>query len=1725
METTKDRAYSIMLQNEDFQIMPPVDQERYINGMIGSRSNLLQAFGDDPKFQGMSENDKYQFLRGLAPEYFDVGEIGSAIEEPVIGPAMEPQAPDSLGQSIAEGLTGLEQYTPYNMLKNLAGANEPDEIEQEQKRRTTEIMGAGISKVIGTVGKQVAGFGQLVHDYQPDVVARRVADHFRENKDPEADVIEAYMQSSFAALRNAAQAEYDAPDPVLNKMGGLARTGFDVAVATAESAPAIAAMLTTGSYIPAIAAGVASYAESYGNVRGAGYSPEASAVIAVPTAAGAGLAMGLNTKVALSLGKPLLQRVIMNTAIDAFTGFSMPMAQFGVNAVVDNLFKTYQDDLNAPGMDFGQALKSSLYSMFINAASGQFLTLAPEVMREAKLRVNGLKATDTPQGETIIHPVDYTDFVEDVIQRKAFVEGDAQGYVDRNIRMFETVKGNMQRKLDIEQQIAEVPLEEVVADPQAGPVRQAGRLSMGQKVGVSPAYFVNRTNKPRNMEAPAEVVRNTYPKEVISPRTGKPTTKYFVDVRLESGEVIEGLPRKWAVSKAREGGAAPRESVKMVDFITNLLYPDLPISDINAENARLMTGGLMGIVDKVGKRGNLARIKGNYGVMVADAARNNPEHATRTFSHDIGHWLDLMDTEALKELNIPEFEGFRSWMDVKTGYDPRDPQTLADYQAHLATLTKTERERTTMADWWLGKTYGDELHRLWDEWALHPLKNPNNRELMANALSVFLNETAGGSGVQGLHQMKLYQDFLNWVNNNDSLKSAVDLLADDTRFTGPMALNDRLNYHFHTADAIDAEADRRARSSDVDFLGALEDNFQNRFGAMVRASKRDPLVIDRMDKSLMVGARVERYVQDSYGETYRQIREAGIDPKDYRNRVYANRVMKDRTKHVETLRPSSVLLDYDQYNKIAEIMRKEIREDAVDAHPEWSGEQLDNHVDLTMQDYVNDNIFIESVQMQNPLGFTPNDAAQVMNEHAAKYSPEQIALMDRRMQAEHQAFLEWTLPIIEYSGEYTARQIALMRDNPDYATFNVVHHMLKAKKGGESKKGSLNYFREQEGTRAMISDPWARTVELRSRMAIAAEKAGMTRDILDMVREIEDSNPDRKVVYEGDTAPDISYDVIPTRKYDPATGKMVEKSYVVKKHLIEPFVKAAETSPFWNWGSAVQGKMKGYMTIYNPKFWFRNFARDVLRTAINMPGVSALWEIPGMSIDELFKDVKFQRSGVENPLRKQMLKEGLVSDISAYAAHETGLTPAERMKARIGASPDPVTLAETYQNIKDKASLPTEPLDKAWASLAELSKFAKYQADRVLNPWKRLSAKYGGSIEFSTKAAAKRYLDLYYHDMPKHERDWFIRNAAGTPMLNRKGKYAPWMSNLLLFYNPNVQGMVGDYGAFQRDPYSNVFKRLAYIAPYMAATSLALSGFLGDDMKQWAENIPRRNWSRGINVPLGLTAEGDSVFMQLPVDPLSSLMLSMGYDVVNSAHEGRFEIGSTLGNFLNDGSENLPSITPVLTTLMGLGEILKTGNTTEFSGRKAINPAIERGDNFLTKSAYTMLYVLNQGWGGPLNATGLTNLARYSLDTKFPGYRAEGDALTLGKSFWQMMKESAKIPGLHTIGGLIKFSSGGVGERIAARANADQRAYETKKYKVTQMLQRFMSGNTNFSDDELTLLLDPQFEKHIEKTLAREETLKQVIAQRPELAPLIKEYYYNPSKFERDQIFLMMLEK
>jgi hypothetical protein len=1743
MTTTKDRALEALSVNPDFQALSVADQDRYVNGMIGTRNNILVHFGNDPDFQALSEPDRYKFLRGLAPEYFDIGEmISSASTDSSIGPAMEPKRVDSWGQTIAEGVMALNELTPLKLFERASGAPKDEEI-AERERRATELMGAGISKVIGSTGRQVAGVGQLLHEANPFQVSKRVAEYFGAQKDPDAQVIEAYMQSSFAALRNAATKEFEAADPVLDKLGVFGRATADVAIAVAQSVPAIAAMLTTGSFIPALATGLMAYGESYGTARAAKYSPLEAGVIAAPTAGLTAGAMALNAKMALDISKPLFQRVVMNTAVDAMAGFSIPMATFAVNQVVDNFYKTYQDDLTTPGMDFKQAFKSSVYNMFINAASGQFLTLAPEVMRSARLYVNGLKATRTPSGETVIHPVEYTAAVEDMLARNESAPGNAQKAVDDLVLLHQKAASFHQRKLDLEQLQDRISLDELAGDPQVGPIRQANRLSVGQKVGVSPKYFIDRDNKPRNMEAPAKIVKNTYtvdtPIQGILPGGVAPITTtrrdYVVDVKLDSGEVITGLPRKWVVTPAREGGAAPMENLKLVDFTHNLLYPDIPVSDMTAEQARLATGGILGIVEKIGQRGNLERIKGTQGAAVWDLARNNPEHAARVFSHGIGHFLDLIDSTTLKELNIPEFEGFKEWFEIRMSKDPANQPTFTDFNAYLDNMTKTERDRAiassgsidqAMSDWWLSRTYGDELSTLWDRWALYPSKKPNGKELMANALSVFLNEAAGGSGVPGLQGMQIYQDFITWSDSKPNLRSAMALLRDDARFTGSMATNQLLNGYFHTANKIEAEADRRSHATGKTFMEAAQDNFQNKFGVAYRQSKDNPLVIERIERSLMTGARSDRYLQDSFVESLKQFREAGINPDDYRNRTFANRILKNRTKTVETLLPDSPLLDYDQYNQIAEIMRRDIREEAVDNHPEWSGEQLDRHVDSLMQEYVNDNIFKQAVDLQNPMGFTRESAQKVFDEQGAKYSPAQIALMDNRMKLEHQAFTEWLLPIIEQSGQYTSRQIALMRDNVDYAKFNIVHHLLKDKRSGASKPGTERFFREQEGTLAMTADTWAGTIETHIKMALSAEKAGMTRDVMQMIAELEQVKQDNKAVYVGDTAPDNTYEVVPTRKYNPATGKMEQTKYVVKKQLIEPFLSVAATGPFLNFGAAVHGKMKGYMTIYNPKFWFRNFARDVIRTAINMPGVSALWEIPGMAVEELVKDEAFAARGRRNPMRTKLLKKGIAGEsISSHQTHEIGLSTRERLDLKAGNVGEPKTLAGTYRAIADQISLPTEPLDKSWAIMKELGDYASYKIFEKVNPLKNLVAKHGESVEFSTKAAAFRYLKKKYPTMSEADRNWWIRNAAGTPMLNKKGNFAPYMNNLLMFYNPNMQGLVGDYGAFKRDPYSNVLKRLTVVAPYLMFTSLALTGKMGEDMREWAENIPRRQWSRGINIPLGFAAEGDSAMLQLPVDPLTSLMLSMGHETVSSHKEGRIGIGSTLSNFMNDGSENLPSVTPMITTPMGLAEIMETGNTTEFSGRQAIDPSVQKSDETLRKGAYTVLYTLNQGWGGPLNTFGLTNLMRWGLDRKYPKPQTQGDERSRGMSFWQMMKTTSQLPLSNAIGGLIKFGAGGVGEIIADRASSGQRAFETQRNKVHQTLQGILAGNTNLTDDELILLSDPQFSNTIKKTLTKELIMQTIMDSRPELGKIMEQYFYNPDRFERAEIIKMILER
>jgi len=1652
----RDNLKEFLADKPIFQDVDDETKEIFLDEVSSKRSNLLEYLASDEEYLSLDEPTRREFLAGIAPEYFDTGAI-TEVERP-------------LTSTIASGVKGQLEM-------------------------------------------QAAGLAQFAYDYNPAHISRKLAEYMGAEPNPESAALDASVQGSIAALRDMAVEEQKQYELGAKDMGFLSRAGLDIGVDLLAAIPTIAAMFVGGPLVAGGMGAAQAGAVEYGDVRSKGYNPLEAGAKALPNMLLAGATAGLSSSIALDASKPVLRRLMTNAIIDSGAGFTAPVVDAAADWFVDSYYKTKQQPLLAEGLTPWEVMKNALYGAFVNAGSGMFMTTAPDMVRAVKMRVNGLKETTTKDGQVIVHPVEMTDAVDTMVRDTDFSGMDAQKVYDQSESTLIASARTTKKLDDIQELQASRPLDELDLDPQAGPSKKLGRLKVDMEVDVSPKYFTDMDNKPRNMGKPAKVVKNTYPVEQtiqsIPPGGVAPITQtkrnLFVDVEFPDEPGVKyTIPRKYIVEKTRTPNSVPHESARLVRFMSDLFFPqNIPVSEWSADNARMALGGFLSVNESLGRKA-LGQVKGTIGGMVWDAMRNNPEDAARILSHEPGHIFAEADAEVLKSMNIPEFDGFKQW--IKQTTESTDPEVLNRYA-----VAQKQKPDLNLEDFILTVKYGDELVKLWEDWSLFKSKTPNARELAANALSVYMNDVMGGEAVPGFRASKIRADLSDWVNSHPNLKLAFEgLRAYD--FAEPGSLNAALNGMFTKASQALAGAAEAGQGVKKTLLQQTADNFQDKMYSFLERMRHDPAMVERYEGSLMTPGRAAHYVERSFGETYKTLVKNEIAPEDYRNFTFWKRLIGDRVKTVERLSGESDYATMADYEKAFNTESQRIRTEIKGNNPNFSDKEVQQAVDAHMKMFAEASVVGEEVQIHNPGGFTKADAAAALGELETRYGPEKYAIMEARHKAEHDAFVTWGIPVLRESKLFSESILNHMENNQDYATFVVVHHAFNSKKNNGRNKGSLDFIHEQMGTLGFIDDPHAQTNLLRARMIMAADQAGMQRDLVEGSAKFEATHfpdaPRTRLLAPGEE-PRNGYDVFTSRKYNSDTGRVEEVRYEFKKGSLDGFDKVVHDNYILSGLNFIHGAMKGWMTVFNPRFWLRNFGLDMARSVINAPGRRSYEIIPD-SISALKQDLGYRWRGEENPeYQEMMLARQIAGDARAQHTIDNNLSPHDR--------------------IMMMADLNPKFFNKTWKEIDGVFNKLHYLYDLSTGWWKKGSTFIGSSTEFASKAGMKRYLKRRFPKMDEADVNWYIRNAAGTPLQNRVGNWNPYLSNAVLFYNPNMQGMVSDIQAIKRDPYNNIIKRVAVVAGHMALRTLALEGLIGEDLRKWAEAIPKYLRSRGFNIPLMFSADGDAGTLTIPTDATTRAMLTAADQIVNKLRNGTFSATDIGGSILGEAAEGAPSLAPFWQGLKSGAEYLwgekgKGGNPEDFMGVPAMSPELYASSDTWAKRAAMTTHFMQQGWGGPLNAMGFTPLLRAQFSTKVD--RPGVDNPTNVERMNSTLKDFLKIPVVgYTLGGLIKFSSGGLKELAEDRAAPSIEQHADERRVVRRAVDTLAEGG-QVTPEEIVLMMDKRHKAYATKRAQMIRDLKEAAKlNRSDLIPLINLIKQNPREELENEYYLMLLER
>jgi len=432
------------------------------------------------------------------------------------------------------------------------------------------------------------------------------------------------------------------------------------------------------------------------------------------------------------------------------------------------------------------------------------------------------------------------------------------------------------------------------------------------------------------------------------------------------------------------------------------------------------------------------------------------------------------------------------------------------------------------------------------------------------------------------------------------------------------------------------------------------------------------------------------------------------------------------------------------------------------------------------------------------------------------------------------------IPLLEKAGMYDEKLMSKIRDNREYARFNVLHYMEE--QYGSQMAGEVYrqidpaYIHKLVGTLAPIENPLTATImkdaalirAANIKMAKASAVDMMLRDFpsdIKTVNMIPQKSKQGGRVYVPDTRQPANFGAITYLE----GGKV--KTFYVPREIAESFNKDPyEASVLAKIARYVSAPIKAILVSHNPAWALWNVQRDVRSFAMNIPGANLSKAAVAMvkAVPETVKEMR----GIATPATKAMYQGKMLPIDRLYDA--SGFTPETQL--------DRLLMAYGQSGAKYESNV-LKPFRKAWDALGMVGKFSE--------KW--------------TKIAGYKYLKEQGKYSDK-EIAHIVRSRVGTPDIMRAGSAKQLYNNIFLFSNVGKEGIRSAIESAKESPSAYLWKLAKYdIAPKIAMFS-AGAGLLGAKYKQMMDNIPEREKANYMTVPIGTTKNGSTVYFVLPHD-------------------------------------------------------------------------------------------------------------------------------------------------------------------------------------------------------------------------------------------------------------------
>lgn len=658
----------------------------------------------------------------------------------------------------------------------------------------------------------------------------------------------------------------------------------------------------------------------------------------------------------------------------------------------------------------------------------------------------------------------------------------------------------------------------------------------------------------------------------------------------------------------------------------------------------------------------------------------------------------------------------------------------------------------------------------------------------------------------------------------------------------------------------------------------------------------------------------------------------------------------------------------------------------------------------------------EGEEMANPFGVYRERSEKRLAKWEAGLRPAQWAALKKAHEQMH-TIRQYVIDKMEKEGVFDQALIDKMRDAVNYARFDIADYLEKK----HGRAAGLKIFR-QYGTLKENAGPATATLMKDISAIKAVNRAAAAKSVAKFL------------------AAHYPTDVWRIQKNrfgqiqepkEPGRGMIAYleggrlKAYNVPAEIAEIFDENPVASALVTRALRKAGNFfRTIFTEINPGYWLFNIKRDFSRVQANVPGVwgagtvrfaKEWWAALKPAMKSVF--------GIPDPVIKEMQQNNMLISVADIRGMKTEDQQIEKLLKSYHLRP---------MNWKHHVVNPFGSAFTYWSNI-------------------------GRGFERTTKVAGYRYLKKRFPDMAQEEIAHLIRNT-GSPDFLRGGTWTPLTNNLFLFSNAMVQGYRGDLEAMVSRGKLGFTgwwaKRLYRIALPKLLMFAASIGMLGDDVERIFAGISEYDKTNYIDVPLGLTNNGRSVYIRVPVDETGRFIGGIIHKALNFQKPG---ILSALADYTAGQAPTLNPILDILFDTVAYASGLNPYN--KFYGRYAIPETAFLAGGERSHTAF-LEYIAKKAGSQSIYKFQTDDVEKVKGELQsILGWNMSGDLGKMVKIGFAVGQAAAEAPVLSNIvGRFLKESNYGQMEqsREARKEVTSRRAEETLG--VRDAVNRMVSG-------------------------------------------------------------------